>query len=91
MSACDIFLELFSNSCVESVCIDKVDVDMCVYGGGEGLMNGFCQLLNDIHVQSINHMLQSCLIIPSLSFEKKNSLKLHSVDKGPSDHLTKYF
>lgn len=64
-----------------------------MYGGGrgEGLMNGFCQLLNDIHVQSINHMLQSCLIIPSLSFEKKNSLKLHSVDKGPSDHLTKYF
>lgn len=34
MSACDIFLELFSNSCVESVCIDKDDVDMCVGGGG---------------------------------------------------------
>lgn len=36
MSACDIFLESFSNSCVESVCIDKVDVDMCVYGGVRG-------------------------------------------------------
>lgn len=42
MFVCDIFFELFLNLCVELVCIDKVDVDMCVYGGGEGLMNGFC-------------------------------------------------
>lgn len=52
MFVCDIFFELFLNLCVELVCIDKVDVDMCVQGGGggEGLMNGFCQFLNDIYV-----------------------------------------
>lgn len=36
MFVCDIFFELFLNLCVELVCIDKVDVDMCVYGGVRG-------------------------------------------------------
>lgn len=90
MSACDIFLELFSNSCVESVCIDKVDVDMCVYGGwgvNERVLSAF-----KWHTRTIN---QSYVAVMSNNthpvFWEKNSLKLHSVDKGPSDHLTKYF